>query len=62
MCEVADAELLVGERVHETQAQGVRESKEDLDGFGCDLGRRQRRADLLDLSPVGDVGKTHSHS
>ena len=61
--QIAYAELVVRERVHQPQAHRVGERMKDLDGFGDDVFGRQPGADALDLLCIdggGQRGRLHS--
>ncbi len=53
---VADAELVVSEGVHQSQAERIRQREENFDGFARGGLRWEVTAELCDFLGVGDVG------
>ena len=63
--EVAHAQLIVGERVHDPDAAGIRQRLEDLCGVADHPVNRQslpRRLDLRGVKEVGQLGVDGMHS
>jgi hypothetical protein len=57
MGEIADAELVVRQGVHQSKPEGVAEGEEHLHRFGRHLGGRQLRAQSLHFLLVVDIRK-----
>lgn len=56
MSQIADAELVVSEGVHQSQAQRIRQREENLDGFARGGRRGEATTELRHFLAVGDVG------
>ena len=57
MRKVANAKLVMRERVHQSKAKRVRQGQEDLHRLGGGLVRRKLGAQSRDLAPVNHLGK-----
>lgn len=62
VCQVADAKLVVRERVNDPKPQGVREREEDLYRLGRRVGSWKRPPDSLQSRCVRDLGEPCLHS
>ena len=59
---IADAKLVVRESVHQPEAKGVRQRKEDFDGLRRRFVCRERATNLFDLRGIDNLWQEQSHS
>ncbi len=55
--QIADTQLIVGQRMHEAQPSGIGQGLEDVYGISDDIGGRQPNAGCLDLGGVYNGGQ-----